>query len=184
MLMTIDSRKKKLKFLRRTRYDSFTKVCQELGITYTFPPEYYRRVTRRWLAKKAFCNKVTFSAPNVICRVQGLCLTHCFLPLRSLKRCRNKKPSRERNREQLRLRKRSQHPLQNHKELPFRDLRPARNLCWQVQKNNLICPLLIHMWHSKKNETETSWSASDYLYYCFSMVKHANFSEVCYSCTK
>ncbi|KAK9960895.1 hypothetical protein ABG768_008728 [Culter alburnus] len=58
MLMTIDSRKKKLKFLRRTRYDSFTKVCQELGITYTFPPEYYRRVTRRWLAKKAFCNKV------------------------------------------------------------------------------------------------------------------------------
>lgn len=62
--MTIDSRKKKLKFLRRTRYDSFVKVCQELGITYTFPPEYYRRVTRRWLAKKAFCNKVTFSAPN------------------------------------------------------------------------------------------------------------------------
>ncbi|ROJ29317.1 28S ribosomal protein S15, mitochondrial [Anabarilius grahami] len=58
MLMTIDSRKKKLKFLRRTRYDSFMKVCQELGITYTFPPEYYRRVTRRWLAKKAFCNKV------------------------------------------------------------------------------------------------------------------------------
>ncbi|KAG1948208.1 28S ribosomal protein S15, mitochondrial [Pimephales promelas] len=58
MLMTIDSRKKKLKFLRRTRYESFVKVCQELGITYTFPPEYYRRVTRRWLAKKAFCNKV------------------------------------------------------------------------------------------------------------------------------
>uniref|UniRef100_A0A8C1SZK1 Small ribosomal subunit protein uS15m n=1 Tax=Cyprinus carpio TaxID=7962 RepID=A0A8C1SZK1_CYPCA len=58
MLMAIDSRKKKLKFLRRTRYDSFKKVCQELGITYTFPPEYYRRVTRRWLAKKAFCNKV------------------------------------------------------------------------------------------------------------------------------
>ncbi|KAI2655065.1 Protein OSCP1 [Labeo rohita] len=51
-------RKKKLKLLRRTRYDSFEKVCQELGITYTFPPEYYRRVTRRWLAKKAFCNKI------------------------------------------------------------------------------------------------------------------------------
>lgn len=58
MLMTIDKRKKQLKFLRRTRYDSFEKVCKELGITYTFPPEYYRRVTRRWLAKKAFCNKV------------------------------------------------------------------------------------------------------------------------------
>lgn len=58
MLMAIDRRKKKLKVLRRTRYDSFEKVCQELGITYTFPPEYYRRVTRRWLAKKAFCNKV------------------------------------------------------------------------------------------------------------------------------
>ncbi|XP_059364619.1 small ribosomal subunit protein uS15m-like [Carassius carassius] len=58
MLMAIDSRKKKLTFLRRTRYDSFVKVCRELGITYTFPPEYYRRVTRRWLAKKAFCNKV------------------------------------------------------------------------------------------------------------------------------
>ncbi|XP_019720874.1 small ribosomal subunit protein uS15m [Hippocampus comes] len=29
-----------------------------LGITYTFPPEYYRRATRRWLAKKAFCLKV------------------------------------------------------------------------------------------------------------------------------
>lgn len=73
MLMTIDSRKKKLKFLRRTRYDSFTKVCQELGITYTFPPEYYRRVTRRWLAKKAFCNKVTFSAPTKVsqCYLQG-----------------------------------------------------------------------------------------------------------------
>lgn len=59
MLMSIDSRKKKLKFLRRTRYDAFEKVCKELDITYTFPPEYYRRVTRRWLAKKAFCIKVT-----------------------------------------------------------------------------------------------------------------------------
>lgn len=76
MLMAIDRRKKKLKVLRRTRYDSFEKVCQELGITYTFPPEYYRRVTRRWLAKKAFCNKVMFSAqpkcPNVFfCRFHG-----------------------------------------------------------------------------------------------------------------
>lgn len=58
MLMNIDQRKKKLKFLRRTRYDTFEHVCQQLGITYTFPPEYYRRATRRWQAKKALCIKV------------------------------------------------------------------------------------------------------------------------------
>lgn len=58
MLMAIDRRKKLLKNLRLVRYDAFEKVCEELGITYTFPPEYYRRVTRRWLAKKAFCIKV------------------------------------------------------------------------------------------------------------------------------
>nr|XP_015204145.1 PREDICTED: 28S ribosomal protein S15, mitochondrial [Lepisosteus oculatus] len=58
MLMAIDRRKKLLKYLRRTRYDLFENVCQQLGITYTFPPEYYRRVTRRWAAKKAFCIKV------------------------------------------------------------------------------------------------------------------------------
>ncbi|KAM6995019.1 small ribosomal subunit protein uS15m [Tautogolabrus adspersus] len=58
MLMAIDQRKKLLKNLRLVRYDSFEKVCQELGITYTFPPEYYRRATRRWIAKKAFCIKV------------------------------------------------------------------------------------------------------------------------------
>ncbi|XP_061675849.1 small ribosomal subunit protein uS15m [Syngnathoides biaculeatus] len=58
MLMAIDRRKKLLKNLRLERYDAFEKVCERLGITYTFPPEYYRRVTRRWLAKKAFCIKV------------------------------------------------------------------------------------------------------------------------------
>ncbi|XP_034554615.1 28S ribosomal protein S15, mitochondrial [Notolabrus celidotus] len=58
MLMAIDRRKKLLKNLRLVNYDSFEKVCEQLGITYTFPPEYYRRVTRRWLAKKAFCIKV------------------------------------------------------------------------------------------------------------------------------
>ncbi|XP_051263108.1 28S ribosomal protein S15, mitochondrial [Dicentrarchus labrax] len=58
MLMAIDRRKKLLKNLRLVRYDAFEKVCEQLGITYTFPPEYYRRVTRRWLAKKAFCLKV------------------------------------------------------------------------------------------------------------------------------
>ncbi|XP_077432745.1 small ribosomal subunit protein uS15m [Vanacampus margaritifer] len=58
MLMAIDKRKKWLKKLRLERYDAFESVCQHLGITYTFPPEYYRRVTRRWLAKKALCIKV------------------------------------------------------------------------------------------------------------------------------
>ncbi|XP_074539920.1 small ribosomal subunit protein uS15m [Halichoeres trimaculatus] len=58
MLMAIDKRKKLLKNLRLVNFDSFETVCEQLGITYTFPPEYYRRVTRRWLAKKAFCIKV------------------------------------------------------------------------------------------------------------------------------
>uniref|UniRef100_A0A3Q3VJ18 Small ribosomal subunit protein uS15m n=1 Tax=Mola mola TaxID=94237 RepID=A0A3Q3VJ18_MOLML len=58
MLMAIDRRKKLLKNLRLVRYDAFERVCEQLGITYTFPPEYYRRATRRWLAKKAFCIKV------------------------------------------------------------------------------------------------------------------------------
>ncbi|KAG9334214.1 hypothetical protein JZ751_008462 [Albula glossodonta] len=58
MLMCIDRRKKLLKYLRCSRYDVFENVCSQLGITYTFPPEYYRRVTRRWLAKKALCIKV------------------------------------------------------------------------------------------------------------------------------
>uniref|UniRef100_A0AAZ1XI03 Small ribosomal subunit protein uS15m n=1 Tax=Oreochromis aureus TaxID=47969 RepID=A0AAZ1XI03_OREAU len=58
MLMAIDRRKKILKHLRLIRYDAFEKVCEQLGITYTFPPEYYRRATRRWMAKKEFCIKV------------------------------------------------------------------------------------------------------------------------------
>ncbi|XP_069079967.1 small ribosomal subunit protein uS15m isoform X1 [Pleurodeles waltl] len=58
MLMSIDRRKKLLKYLRRTRYDVFENVCQKLDIEYTFPPQYYKRITHRWLAKKAFCQKV------------------------------------------------------------------------------------------------------------------------------
>ncbi|XP_072890705.1 small ribosomal subunit protein uS15m [Hemitrygon akajei] len=58
MLMAIDRRKKLLKYLRRTRYEVFENVCTQLGIQYTFPPEYYRKVTRRWAAKKALCIKV------------------------------------------------------------------------------------------------------------------------------
>ncbi|XP_074832350.1 small ribosomal subunit protein uS15m [Carettochelys insculpta] len=58
MLMAIDRRKKLLKYLRRTQYDIFERTCQQLGIQYTFPPPYCRRMTRRWVAKKAFCLKV------------------------------------------------------------------------------------------------------------------------------
>lgn len=58
MLMAIDRRKKILKNLRLVHYDAFEKVCEQLGITYTFSPEYYRRATRRWKAKKEFCIKV------------------------------------------------------------------------------------------------------------------------------
>ncbi|XP_061573240.1 small ribosomal subunit protein uS15m [Cololabis saira] len=58
MLMSIDKRKRLLKNLRLVRYDAFERVCEQLGITYTFPPEYYRRATRRYLAKKEFCLKV------------------------------------------------------------------------------------------------------------------------------
>ncbi|XP_068613776.1 small ribosomal subunit protein uS15m-like [Brachionichthys hirsutus] len=58
MLMAIDRRKKLLKSLRLVDYDAFEKVCEQLGITYTFPPEYHRRATRRWLAKKALCIKI------------------------------------------------------------------------------------------------------------------------------
>lgn len=63
MLMAIDQRKKLLKNLRLVCHDTFEKVCEQLGITYTFPPEYYRRATRRWLAKKAFCIKVPTKQP-------------------------------------------------------------------------------------------------------------------------
>ncbi|XP_064204471.1 small ribosomal subunit protein uS15m isoform X2 [Anguilla rostrata] len=58
MLMSVDRRKKMLKNLRSTRYDVFESVCTQLGIAYAFPPEYYRRVTHRWLAKKALCIRV------------------------------------------------------------------------------------------------------------------------------
>uniref|UniRef100_A0A4W3IV21 Small ribosomal subunit protein uS15m n=1 Tax=Callorhinchus milii TaxID=7868 RepID=A0A4W3IV21_CALMI len=55
MLLAIDQRKKLLKYLRRTRYELFENVCTQLDIQYTFPPKYYRKVTRRWVAKKALC---------------------------------------------------------------------------------------------------------------------------------
>ncbi|OCT92151.1 hypothetical protein XELAEV_18015205mg [Xenopus laevis] len=65
MLMAIDKRKKLLKNLRHTRYDTFEHVCSELDIEYTFAPEYYRRATRRWLATKALCLKVYYEAKRL-----------------------------------------------------------------------------------------------------------------------
>ncbi|KAM9797833.1 small ribosomal subunit protein uS15m [Neosynchiropus ocellatus] len=58
MLLAIDKRKKLLKNMRLVRYDAFERVCEQLGIIYTFPPEYYKRATHRWVAKKAFCLKL------------------------------------------------------------------------------------------------------------------------------
>ncbi|NWR36848.1 RT15 protein, partial [Tachuris rubrigastra] len=58
MLMDVDKRKKLLGYLRRVRYDTFENTCKQLGIQYSLPPPYTRRVTKRWLVKKAFCVKV------------------------------------------------------------------------------------------------------------------------------
>ncbi|XP_059585433.1 small ribosomal subunit protein uS15m [Alligator mississippiensis] len=58
MLMAIDQQQKMLKYLRHTRYDLFENTCKQLGIEYTFPQPYHRKVTRLWLVKKAFCLKV------------------------------------------------------------------------------------------------------------------------------
>ncbi|NXG87391.1 RT15 protein, partial [Stercorarius parasiticus] len=58
MLMDIDRRKKLLAYLRRVRYDTFENTCKQLNIRYTLPPPYSRRVTKRWVVKKAFCLKV------------------------------------------------------------------------------------------------------------------------------
>lgn len=58
MLMAIDRRKKLLTYLRRVRYDTFENTCKQLNIQYTLPPLHIRRITKRWLVKKAFCRKV------------------------------------------------------------------------------------------------------------------------------
>lgn len=71
--MAIDRRKKILKHLRLIRYDAFEKVCEQLGITYTFPPEYYRRATRRWMAKKEFCIKVANKWSCYLLNLHHLC---------------------------------------------------------------------------------------------------------------
>ncbi|KAH0631063.1 hypothetical protein JD844_005150 [Phrynosoma platyrhinos] len=58
MLMVIDQRKMLLKYLRNSRYDAFENTCKQLDIEYVPPPQYHRRPTRRWIAKKALCIKV------------------------------------------------------------------------------------------------------------------------------
>ncbi|NWI94258.1 RT15 protein, partial [Pitta sordida] len=58
MLMDVDRRRKLLGYLRRVRYSTFENTCQQLGIHYTPAPAYTRRVTKRWLVKKAFCIRV------------------------------------------------------------------------------------------------------------------------------
>ncbi|NWR85900.1 RT15 protein, partial [Furnarius figulus] len=58
MLMDVDRRRKLLSYLRRVRFDTFENTCQQLGIQYSLPPPYTRRITKRWLVKKAFCIKV------------------------------------------------------------------------------------------------------------------------------
>lgn len=58
LLMSLDQRKKMLKNLRNTNYEVFEKTCRELGIEYTIPPQYSRKVHRRMAAKKALCIRV------------------------------------------------------------------------------------------------------------------------------
>ncbi|KAM8796089.1 small ribosomal subunit protein uS15m [Eudromia elegans] len=58
MLMDVDRRRKLLAYLRRVRYDVFENTCKQLNIQYTLPPAYCRRITKRWLVKKALCIKV------------------------------------------------------------------------------------------------------------------------------
>ncbi|NXG21670.1 RT15 protein, partial [Grallaria varia] len=58
MLLDVDRRKKLLAYLRRVRFDAFENTCQQLGIQYSLPPPYTRRITKRFLVKKAFCIKV------------------------------------------------------------------------------------------------------------------------------
>ncbi|CAK6440952.1 unnamed protein product [Pipistrellus nathusii] len=58
LMMSIDQRQKMLKNLRKTNYKVFEKTCKDLGIEYIFPPMYYRRAHRRWVAKKSLCIRV------------------------------------------------------------------------------------------------------------------------------
>ncbi|NXU14487.1 RT15 protein, partial [Pardalotus punctatus] len=58
MLMELDRRRKLLGYLRRVNYSTFENTCKQLGIQYSPPQPYIRRITKRWLVKKALCVKV------------------------------------------------------------------------------------------------------------------------------
>ncbi|RLV96800.1 hypothetical protein DV515_00012412 [Chloebia gouldiae] len=58
MLMDLDRRRKMLGYLRRVNYSTFENTCRQLDIQYSPPQPYTRRVTKRWLVKKALCIKV------------------------------------------------------------------------------------------------------------------------------
>ena len=73
LLMSIDQRQKMLKNLRKTNYPVFEKTCKELGVEYTFPPPYHRKVHRRLAAKKALCIRVRFRTAALVGPAPGLC---------------------------------------------------------------------------------------------------------------
>ncbi|NWV65148.1 RT15 protein, partial [Malurus elegans] len=58
MLMDLDRRRKMLGYLRRVNYSTFENTCKQLDIQYSPPQPYARRITKRWLVKKALCIKV------------------------------------------------------------------------------------------------------------------------------
>ncbi|NWW59284.1 RT15 protein, partial [Ifrita kowaldi] len=58
MLMDLDRRRKMLGYLRRVNYSTFENTCKQLDIQYSPPQPYIRRITKRWLVKKALCIKV------------------------------------------------------------------------------------------------------------------------------
>ncbi|NXD54573.1 RT15 protein, partial [Corvus moneduloides] len=58
MLMDVDRRRKMLGYLRLVNYSTFESTCKQLDIQYSPPQPYIRRVTKRWLVKKALCIKV------------------------------------------------------------------------------------------------------------------------------
>ncbi|NXA03695.1 RT15 protein, partial [Sapayoa aenigma] len=58
MLMAMDRRRKLLGYLRRVRYNTFDNTCKQLDVQYSPAPAYTRRITKRWLVKKAFCIRV------------------------------------------------------------------------------------------------------------------------------
>ncbi|XP_071478132.1 small ribosomal subunit protein uS15m-like [Diadema antillarum] len=53
LLNAIDRRRKMLKYLRKQNYDRFQQVLEELNLSWSPPPEYYRRQTRRATEKRA-----------------------------------------------------------------------------------------------------------------------------------